>query len=399
MVAAKKRALPHIDPRHLPEILTPAQNRVRTAMLYAKGRERDFWAKTYREMGFGDWVEQYAFSPVGPVNVHVSVPLTNFATAFAMDRTRFMVETLCPTAIVDKVNGKYWRFDAPEGYRIENDDEDNYAPGRGGGRPKEIEMEAQVADYEAKLRALSSSISEVAQANADFAIKNRVARFLTTQLQIRKAKRLFDLLTDGTSLTTFADTTALTGGANPWDAATTANSSIKKTINAAVRTIELNTFNSVDASNLWMVFNPVMAGQVATQLEVIDHVKQSVSGERMLLGESPFSNATRYGLPATLFGINVMIASTAIVTGPKDIGSPATGGTDYLMGDAEVLFINAEPPSLDSLSTATAFTFEPFTMQDHHIAPEHINNIQVLNNYDLKITSSASGVFLQDANT
>lgn len=389
----------HVDP---PGIIRPDEYPAYIAAKYGSPQARELYHNRFKSMGLDhlvDVMERYqTFSPLTPKNVHISVPLTTFAADWARNRNRFMIETLVPSLTIDATHGKFWRFDSPEEFRIEDVDEDNYAPGRGGGRPPHLEMETAEDTFECLQRALSHDVGEVTQRNADFNVKQRIVNFLTSQLQLRKALRAFNALTDTANMNndTFANTS---GSANKIDTPLTLAAdgpAIQQMIETVVQTIQKNAFNSVDESNLWMVVTPTTAGHIGRLDEIRDLIKQSQSGERFLLGASPFSNAGRYNLPATLFGINVMVASTVIRTSAKG----ASSNTDvHLMSDDVILFVHRDEPSLSSLSTMTSFEFDPFRVEDHHIAPEHINSLQVLTNYDLKITAKDTGFLVTDVLT
>lgn len=385
-----------IDPRQLPRILSPTEYRIQTAMECGSPAQRERYSKMFTEMGYGDMVERYAFTPVtSPGASQVSVPLSNFATAYAMDRNRFAVETIAPTAIVDKIHGKFWKFDAPENMRVQDVDNDNYAPGMGGGRPKQIPMEATPESYECQQRALSQDIDEITQQTADFDVKSRVARHLANQLQLRKIVRTMNIIQDTTSIPTHA--TATLAGGGDWTGSTAANAFIRKTFNGLIQAINQNSFNTADPNSLWGLMNPTTARLVVESPEFADHVKQSVAGERFLIGENPFSNARQFGMPAQLFGVNIMVVDTVILTGPKDMDEVAAPGVStYAMADNQFAIVNSEPPSLNSMSTLTSFTFNPFRTEDHHIPSEHINSIQVLNTYQQKVTASSTGYVVTD---
>ena len=339
--------------------------------------------------------QKYAFSPITPKNVHTSVPLTTFATDYARDRNTFLIEAICPSITVDKLTGIYYRFDTPEGYRIEDVDEDNYAPGRGGGRPKRLELEIDASIFECDQHALSEDVPITAEKNADFNLKIKVTQMLTGNLQLRRAKRAFTDLTTGANWPTNNTDTCTNVCGGKWNAGDSASKFIQQSINAVVETIMQETYNSVDPANIWMVINPTAARALMESKEIRDWVKQQAGAEQIVQGKPPFKgNAHRYGLPPTLFGVNVLVYPTRILTSQKG----ASDTSVYLIDD-DALFLNVEPPSIQTMNTYTCFMFEPFRTEDHEIAAEHISSVQVLHNYDQKFTAAASGFLLTDIYT
>lgn len=395
MVAVGKRSRHDLHPdQQIPNIVSAQQWRNNVMGYAGTPAEKALYAQTFPEQA----AEMYAFSPATPRNVHISVPLTNFATDFARDRNRFLIETICPSLTVDKLQGKFWRFDSPEAFRIEDASEDNYAPGRGGGRPKRLELEINTDTYECLQYALSEEVPTVGEQNADFNLKRRIVQMLTSSMMTRRAKRTLDLVTTTGNMNNIDvnDITGVAGGKN-WGNGDNANPIIQISINHAVRTMQENTFNSVDEANIWLLINPELAGAMAESEEVRDTVKQSLAGERMLLGQAPYSNAGRYGLPTQLYGVKIMVVPIRYISSIKKV--PDSNTAAYILDKESAVFLNVEPPGLETLSTLTCFEFQPFITEDHPIPSEHISSVQTLHTYHVKITAKSSGYLITDVFT
>lgn len=376
--------------KEIPNIVTPQQYRNQVMGSYGSESAKALYAQTFPEQA----AEMYAFSPATPRNVHISVPLTSFATDFARDRNRFLIETVCPALTVDKLQGKFWRFDSPEAFRIEDDSEDNYAPGRGGGRPKRLELEINTDTFACMQYALSEEVPTVGEQNADFNLKRRIVQMLTSAMMTRRAKRMLDLV-QATANMNNTDVNSVDGssGGN-WTTGTSSNPYIQMSFNHAVRTIQENTYNSVDEANIWCLINPELAAKMAQSEEIRDTVKQSLAGERMLLGQAPYSNAGRYGLPTQLYGVKIMVVPIRYISSIKKV--PDSNTAAYLLDKDNAVFLNVEPPSLENLSTLTCFEFQPFTTEDHPLPSEHISSVQTIHTYQVKITAQASGYLITD---
>lgn len=373
----------------VPQVFGPDENRAYMISRYGTPQEKERYFATEASDHLR---EKYAFSPITPKNVHTSVPLTTFATDYARNRNAFLIEAIVPSLTVDKLTGIYYRFDTPEGYRVEDVDEDNYAPGRGGGRPKRLELEIDSATYECNQHALSEDVPDVGEKNADFALKIKVTQMLTANLMIRRAIRAFDILTTIASWPTNNTDTAVNKSGGKWSASDATNKYIQIGINAVVETIMQETYSSVDPSNIWMVMNPKGARVIMENDEIRDWVKQQAGAEAIVQGKPPFKgNAHRYGLPQTLFGVNVLVMPTRYLSSQKG----ATDVSTYLIDD-DVLFLNVEPPSIQTMNTMTSFEFEPFRTEDHALPAEHISSVQVIHNYDTVLTAGASGYLMTD---
>ena len=373
----------------VPQVFGPDEYRAHLMMKYGKPRERE---RFFEEECSDELKMKFAFSPVSPKNVHTSVPLTTFATDYARDRNSFLVQAIAPALTVDKLTGIYYRFDTPEGYRVEDVDEDNYAPGRGGGRPKRLELEIDSSTFECNQHALSEDVPETGERNADFALKLKVTQMLVANLMLRRAIRVFDILTTGANWPAANTGTATAVGGGKWDVSTDSNRFIQKGINGAIEAIQQQTYNSVDPANIWMVLNPTGAQGIMESTEIRDWVKQQAGAEQIVQGLPPFKgNAHRYGLPPQLFGVNVLVMPVRKLTSQKG----AADVSAYLLDD-DVIFLNVEPPSTQTMNTITSFEFEPMRTEDHALPAEHISSVQVLHNYDTVLTAGSSGFLMTD---
>lgn len=373
----------------VPKVLGPDEYRAHLMMKYGKPREQErFFAEECSE----ELKMKYAFSPVTPKNVHTSVVLTTFAIDYARERNSFLVEAIAPAITVDKLTGIYYKFDTPEGYRVEDVDEDNYAPGRGGGRPKRLELELESSTYECNQHALSEDVPEVSERNADFALKLKTTQMLVANLMLRRAIRVFNILTTGANWPAANTGTATAVAGGKWNASSASLKYIQKGINAVIETIQQQTYNSVSPENIWMVLNPTGAIAIMENDEIRDWIKQQAGAEQIVQGLPPFKgNAHRYGLPPQLFGVNVLVMPVRQLTSQKG----ATDASSYLIDD-DVVFLNVEPPSIQTMNTITSFEYEPMRTEDHALPAEHISSVQVLTNYAEVLTAGSSGFLMTD---
>jgi hypothetical protein len=228
---------------------------------------------------------------------------------------------------------------------------------------------------------------------ADFDIRRAKAQLLTTNLMFRRAKRVFDILTDAAQQTNTAAAASIPGGSTgKWDTGTSASPQIQLGINAVVEIILQNTFYTIDPNDIWMIINPTAAHQLAETDEIRDLIKYAPSGVQFLQSVSPFSNAPRFGLPAMLFGVNVMVAAFRHRTSVEG----AASDTDAYMIDDDACFVTSMPPSLQTLNTITTFEYEPMRVEEHRIPWEHRTLLQVITNYDVKLTAVNSGYLVTD---
>lgn len=332
----------------------------------------------YREAGESSQ-EQYAYANVSPGNVHINVALSNLLVDLSRDRARKPLNTISPALTVDKLSNYFWKLEDYEAFRISNIDDDAFPAKKGAGEPAGMEMKSDTDTYQCKQYALKSDIPYLMAQNADFDIERRKSELVYHNLYWRKAKRTIALLSSTADMNNGAS-----GGV--WTASSTTNKYIQKAIQDAVQAINLATYSCLDPGNLWLLINPNVAKDIAQSPEMIELIRYQ-AGDRFLQGLSPFSNAPGYGVPAVLFGVNVMVCEFAFNSAKEGASDSAA----YMLGNTVAVLINSEPPGLQTMNTITTFEFQPPTVMTFDIPWEHRRSLQVLNTYDIKVTAKNSG--------
>jgi len=117
-----------------------------------------------------------------------------------------------------------------------------------------------------------------------------------------------------------ADANTLNGGVGKWDAASGDPSvtahylAIKKTLMAAAQKIHLGTNGKVKWKDLRLVLSPITAMAMANTGEIHDYLKFN-SNSTKIVEEGGLANPNEmWGLPATLYGIEVVVEDSPIVT-------------------------------------------------------------------------------------
>lgn len=168
-------------------------------------------------------------------------------------------------------------------------------------------------------------------AQADFKTLQSHTLMVQNQAMTNITRRAVDLLTTASNWTTanYADATTLSAGAGFWDQASSDPASpnylaIKKTIDTAVETIRLVTNDAfkLDEKSLRLVLNPRAAKRISQTDEIHNYLKGSPDAREVL--QSTLGN---FGLPKTLYGVEIVVEST-----PKVIGHPKADGSSAAVG-------------------------------------------------------------------
>jgi hypothetical protein len=131
------------------------------------------------------------------------------------------------------------------------------------------------------------------------------------------------------------DVVTIPGNTGRWDQSTTGRSDIKRSINYAVNRIRLDTLAVVkQKSDMILVMNPFTAQRIGESQEMISAFIQSRFAMGQFVGEE--STYDDYGLPTKLYGIEVVVEDTVMVTSAREAATVTRAdvcqnGTVYLL--------------------------------------------------------------------
>lgn len=135
---------------------------------------------------------------------------------------------------------------------------------------------------------------------------------------VRSERAIAELNTAGNWGSNTAAITALAGASQTWANSDSTKLNIKKSINAAILSIQKFTLGAAGTDDLKLVMGPDLAEVLSRSPEIIDLIKQSPTGIQYVEGKGDFgSGASRFSLPDYLYGVKLEIDNTAKVTTPK----------------------------------------------------------------------------------
>lgn len=189
----------------------------------------------------------------------------------------------------------------------------------------------------------------------------------------------------------YATGTAISGGA--WTASTT--NVIQKGIQTALQRISLSTGGAVRAEyDVMMVISPTVANLLAQTSEVRDYVKNYPAALPFLQGSDTFA---KYGLPPSLFGVQVVVDDSVKVTTRKGAASTTRS---FVYGNSAVFV--SRPGGLvgvegsTSFATCQIFAFEDMTVENWDDPKDRRIEGRVIDNSTSEVVAPVSGVLVAD---
>jgi len=189
----------------------------------------------------------------------------------------------------------------------------------------------------------------------------------------------------------YATGTAISGGA--WNASTGNN--IQKGIQTALQRISLSTGGAVRGeTDVMMVISPTIANTLSQTAEVRDYVKNYPAALPFLQGADTFA---KYGLPPSLFGVQVVVDDSVKVTTRKGAASTTRS---FVYGNSAVFV--SRPGGLvgvegsTSFATCQIFAFEDMTVENWDDPKDRRIEGRVIDNSTSEVVAPVSGVLVAD---
>lgn len=321
----------------------------------------------------------------------------NMVVDFSRNVDSFPLNKYIQIVPVSKSVGLYTKLGFDEGARILQTNLNNFSWPDGQDEPSDAGNtdNHEFLPYVCYRYKFGFRIGELAAEQAAWDILAKHAALKAQQAMTARTQFVSTLLTTSGNWPT-ANTSAvssISGVTGKWDVSTTARMDIKRSIDYAVDTIRLATNGAVMATDFHLVMSPGCARKMAVSQEIVDFIKGSTDA-REYIGNKLGPNA-QYGLPASLYGVNVVIEDTVKVTTRKG----ATRSASYVLGDTTP-FIVSRPGGLDApkdsnqapnFSTACLFMYQEMVVESKHDTDNKVHKGRVIENYDAKITAGVSG--------
>lgn len=321
----------------------------------------------------------------------------NMVVDFSRNIQSFALNKYVQIVPVDKSVGLYAKLGIDEGARILQTNLANHLWGEGADAPSDRDQgETHVfLPYTTKRYFFGYRVGakSVAQAPWDILAKN--GRMKAQQAMTARTMVTLSKLTTGANWPT-ANTSAVSsifGVTGKWNLSTTARNDIKRSIDHAIETIHLATNGAIEPGDFKLVMSPKCARKISVCQEIVDFIKGSPDA-REYLGNKLGPNA-QYGLPANLYGVEIVIENAVRVSSKKG----ATRAADYVLTDSTP-FLVSRPGGLvapagsneaPNFATACLFMYEEMTVESKHDTDNRVHKGRVVEEYVPEITAGVSG--------
>lgn len=327
-------------------------------------------------------------SPIGANAGYLPKVTTGLIVGYGRNANDFAVNKLTKLHLVDRQIGRFPKLRPQEAARLLDPAFRRWADG--GNRPVS-DFNKDVWDwisYETVRYAEAIPLGYLGVEQADFPVIEAQAQSLAMRAMLARSIDMWTILTTGGTYLSGLTDTATNWGGGAWSAATTANRYIQKGIAAIVTAIEKATNGAVSYDSLTMVMSPTVAYKVAASQEVAEGLIQSPFAREQLEGAKWHLN---YGLPAKLYGVNVVVDNAVkVTTGPNSAGTATAAYT----GSATDVYFVARPGELvNNTGVASDFcSIANFVFKGEEMVSEVIDDpfnarkvVSVKDNYQMKV--------------
>jgi len=150
---------------------------------------------------------------------------------------------------------------------------------------------------------------------------------------------------------------------------------------------------------LVLVISSGLASEISQSQEIVDYIKQSPLALEQIRGEMSGSNANAmYDLPATLYGVKLVVEKTRKVTNRRG----ATRAVSSVLANGTP-FMTARPGSLEgqygapSFSGGTVFVFEDMKVETFRDRKDRRQQGRIVDDYGFELTAPAACGMFQNA--
>jgi hypothetical protein len=319
---------------------------------------------------------------------------------FTRSPSLFRINKYVKLTPVSQMAGYYMRVDPKQGTRVVSVNDQIWPIGQD--RPSGRALDADFVAYQCQRYTEGFQLGTEVVEQAKFDVLAMHARHAATLLMTGRTRRAWTEISTAGNYTSgenlFANTTALTGGAAPWNSGAD-NANIQTGITTALQKIQLNSGGVVSPSDVKLVINPNTARTLATQPEIRNYVKNYPAALDFLRGDQTFA---LWGLPSSLFGVGELVVEDAVYVSTRK--GAGTQTSSYVCPD-NVAFFCGRPEGLigvegvPSFAGVTCFAYEDMTMEIFSGATEEIainRRVRggVTDNSGFDVTAPASCLYL-----
>src|ERR1043166_813051 len=222
-----------------------------------------------------------------------------------------------------------------------------------------------------------------------------------------KTARVWSLLDNSSNWGSHtADANVLNGGRGKWSQASSTEGSpfylaIKRSLTAAVQSINLATNSVVQPEQLRLVLAPPLAMDAANSGEITDYLKGGVFAKMQQEGRERGKNQ-QYGSPDYYAGVEVVIEDASRVTerALASTGAPATANRNYIKNGTSACLLSRDGglegvEGSPNFSTLQVYFYKyELAIEEWFDAPNKVHRGRVLDQFKEVLASTRSGYLI-----
>lgn len=320
----------------------------------------------------------------------------NMVVDFSRNVDSFPINKYLQIVPVDKSVGLYAKLGYDEGARILQTNLANHMWADGDDAPSDRNQNDTHGfyPYQTQRFFFGYRVGEKTAEQAAWDILAKNGRMKAQQAMTARTMLAVTKLTTGANWPT-ANTSAvssISGVSGKWNLSTTARMDIKRSIDYAIDIIRIATNGAINSNDYKLVMSPGCARKIVVSQEIVDFIKGSTDAREYI--NNKLGPNAMYGLPAHLYGVEVVIEDTVKVTSKKG----ATRAASDVLSDSTP-FIVSRPGSLvnpgansaPNFSTACIFMYEEMTVESKYDKDNRVHHGRVVEDYVTEITAGVSG--------
>jgi hypothetical protein len=300
----------------------------------------------------------------------------------------------------EKMTGLWLEMTLEEAARVIGNDED-HSWADGADRPSLHSNDGTESfnflEYRTDRKEYGFRLGNLTVGQASWDIVSQHARVKAQQAMTARTVHVLSLITASGNYPTGHSSAAasIAGNTGTWAASTSSRQDIQRSLNFAAKKINIATLGVVKKKDLICVISPDVATEIAECQEIVEMLKGSRHTEPYITGDL-WSNS-EWGLPPTLYGVNLVVEDTVRVTTRK-------GGTqtkEYALNDDKAMLL-ARPGALEGMygspefSSASMFMFSDMEVWTKDDRDNERTNGSIIDNRVAKFTSPVSSFLFSD---
>lgn len=326
----------------------------------------------------------------------------NLVVSFSRNPSDFPLARYVQYREVKKDAGYYLRIAAEQAARIVGSSLSEFVWPDGADRPRRNNgtEKFRFEDYRTERYDYDFQLGYKAESQADWNIRDTEADFKAQQAMTGRTVKVQNMLgnTANWDSSHRSAVASIPGNLGTWELSTTARSDIKRSLNYAANLIRQHTLGVVKRKDLILVVSPTTAAKIGESQEIIDYLKGSPDALKGLTG----ALADKYdelGMPAKLYGIEVVVEDTVVVTSARGAATPTyadamTEGRAFLLARPGGLVSKAG--NGPSFATAMLFLLEEMTVESRDDKDNRRIEGHVVDDYAEAMPAPVSGFYFED---